>query len=201
VKKPDLAVDQILELAARYERESKPKDWALKNQILAAWQRVKNDLDFAMDNLYLISGDWRNSSPLFAPTRVRIYQNPQEKVRRTMRNALAALPFSDYEAILILTGLNGVAVRTALTNLHFATDPMELLPPALPILDVNLLEARDEKDRTADDPLWDLRIWPEFRRSMIHLSLELGLPMRIVDRALFIYGEDLRNQRRHGLRQ
>jgi hypothetical protein len=36
---------------------------------------------------------------------------------------------------------------------------------------------------------------------MIDLSLELGLPMRIVDRALFIYGEDLRNQRRHGLRQ
>ena len=115
MKKPDLAVDQILELAARYERESKPKDWALKNQILAAWQRVKNDLDFAMDNLYLISGDWRNSSPLFAPTRVRIYQNPQEKVRRTMRNALAATRATAISLVKMPTSCGAKAMKRTAT--------------------------------------------------------------------------------------
>jgi|SRR6516162_7529688 hypothetical protein len=94
---------------------------------------------------------------------------------------------SDIEAIVLLTGLRGVNVRTATALLHFGRKERP------PILDVNALTALNAplSCRQSGDALRDLRIYPCYAASVRRIRQQLNVPMRSLDKALFIIGRQL----------
>jgi hypothetical protein len=183
MNRPHLSVDRLCLLAERYWNYNQAA-MPLEVQILARRRRASSGLEFAVANFQDICR-WKSRRRFD-----RVQANVPEKVRQVISKALSAAGCCQHEAILLLTQLSGVRVKMASAILHFAVaDPMSLIPPALPILDVNLLAAWGEPDR--NDDLGHLQVWADFHRSMVAWSLDIGMPMRILDRALWTYGSDL----------
>ena len=97
---------------------------------------------------------------------------------------------------MLLTGLRGVSVRTATALLHFGRQDRS------PILDVNALTALNAPQdvRKSGDPLRDPRIFPLYAATLRRICERLNVPMRELDKALFIIGQQQNQQRVRRLR-
>ncbi len=108
--------------------------------------------------------------------------NREEAVREATRRAFRAT--TPAAAIGALCVLDGVALRTATALLHW------IRPAEFPILDVRTLEAMGWPKPTNFD---DTMFYETFARVVIARSRELGVSLRVLDRALWTWSK-LRSQ-------
>ncbi len=175
----------VVQLARRYWEELTPEERELERRIL----------DRHYERGYLTKQElrdiwtWKNSR--FAPLiRNQFERNTESEIQRVTARALASS--SSEEALTELTKLSGVGFRTATAVLHVAySDPMRVNPNAIPILDINVLTALgvDRNKAEAGDESLDRRLWPEYHRFLAMKALQLHVPMRVLDRALFCGGK------------
>jgi len=116
--------------------------------------------------------------------------NDKRMIQSTTKKAFSTE--SEIEAIVLLTGLKGVNVRTATALLHFGRKDRS------PILDLNALTALNapRNVRKSGDPLRDLRLYPCYAAAVRRIRQRLNVPMRKLDKALFITGKE-KNKRRN----
>lgn len=115
--------------------------------------------------------------------------NDQRSVQSTTREAFRVA--SEIEGIVLLTRLRGVDVRTATALMHFGRKDRS------PILDVNVLTALDAplEVRRSGNALRDLQLYPCFAAAVRRIRARLNVPIRTLDKALFMIGRE-RNRRR-----
>ncbi len=164
----------ILALEERYRKVfCLPSDVATEDAIGDAMKEARN-AGVLSRKLFLQIARWKSKRP------TRHYEkNSEDEVRDATRLAFVAR--TDTDAILALTDLHGVGLRTATALLHW------MRPEEFPILDFRVVAALGE----AEPCSWeDVTFYSQIADRIRALAAKHKLGLRVIDRALWAWQKE-----------